>query len=176
MIENPLEWSKNHAIKTAEGLLDRKLSLSELSIIGEAKTMEEVPSKFDEVMKLNHPEPQYKEPQVKTYEPKIGHNLTGPLTIPAGTDLKELTVSGTFLPADEYANTLTLKNSDIQAYSLAPQMLCMPILNTMVRIPINNPTLKVDMIEKGIDFIADLMAIDGVKEVLEKYGAEIKPL
>jgi hypothetical protein len=170
MKENYVEWAKNDAKEKAEEILKRSLSLSEIFIIEEAVTLEEVPRKFDQVMQMNLPDKQYTQPKVKTYDPKIGHSFTSDLSIPAGTDLTNVLVTGTYLGKDDYAN------SPVGRFTTAPTKINIPVLNTMVIIPTNDSVLKQHLIEKGIDFIADLLAIDGVQEVLEKYGVEIKPL
>jgi hypothetical protein len=165
MKENYLDWAKNDAKEKAKVLLKRDLSLSEIAIIEEAVTMEQVPSKFDQVMQMNFPSRQYESPKVET--------------IPAGTNLNSIKEHGTYLSADKYAsNKLFVSNSALSAYAVQPSNITfnIPVMNAMIKFPMNSGELQQKVIERGIDFIADLMAIDGVQEVLEKYGVEIKPL
>lgn len=60
---------------------------------------------------------------------------------------------------------------------LTPTWINFPVLNTNVKIPVNDSTSTIEQAyEKGVDFLADLLELDGVKEVLEKHGVEITPL
>jgi hypothetical protein len=104
-------------------------------------------------------------------------------------DKEEMLIKGSFNKADDYATSvgkyepshqITLHTKSDEQWSFGKNVkptLTLNVMDVQIILPMNNtmePMSKV--FERGTDFFADLMEIDGVKEVLEKHGAKIVPL
>lgn len=80
---------------------------------------------------------------------------------------------------DRDRKLFTMEGKNVTNLVMQPSHLSIniPTMNVNVILPMNSPVMSTQEIyEKGTDFIADLLQLEGVEEVLKKHGAQIKPI
>jgi hypothetical protein len=78
--------------------------------------------------------------------------------------------AGSFVGADDYAKATSFTPKE-------PAYVNIPLANVIVQIPVTDNTQTIEQVfERGTDFLADLLNIDGVEETLLKHGVKITPI
>ena len=144
--DQSLRMDKESAATHMAAVLKRKLNLTEFILIHQARNYGEVLAAINDIRKMNNINAQYEPPMVCKIT-SVNFTTEGDLRLSTDTGLK-----------------------------INAPRLVIHAMDTQFSLPIAMGTPTEDMYEKAAAFFKELISIEGVKDVFEKYGAEIKPL